>query len=67
MMYISIFKTLMLLFELLPVLCGFKYIFNILFVFIHDTDSSLAIFHAYRGEKISIQHIEKKQELCNTV
>jgi len=40
MMYISIFKTLMLLFELLPVLCGFKYIFNIYFnVLIHDTDS----------------------------
>ena len=40
MMYISIFKTLMLLFELLPVLCCFRYIFNIYFnVFIHDTDS----------------------------
>jgi hypothetical protein len=37
------------------------------FIIICYLASSLAIFHAYRGEKISIQHIEKKQELCNIV
>ena len=37
------------------------------FIVICYLTSSLAIFHAFRGEKISIQHIEKKQELCNIV